>query len=131
MIGRDTESASKTPDVVVAGDGRTRLFVVDVADPSAMEVTSSSLYDASLVTARQHGSVVRLVVTSGLPDLDFVEPGFWRDEESALERNQEIVRDSEIDDWLPDRRPPTAATPSRCWSAATWRCPTTRPGSAR
>ena len=101
VIGRDTEAASKTPEGAFDGDGRTRLFVVDVADPSAMAVTSSSLYDASLVTARQHGSVVRLVVTSGLPALDFVEPGFWRDEESALERNQEIVRASEIDDWLP------------------------------
>ena len=30
-----------------------------------------------------------------------------------------------------DRRPPTVATPSSCWSAATSRCPTTRPGSAR
>ena len=48
-------------------------------------VVDETAYDASLVTARQHGGTVRLVLSAGLPDLDFVEPGSWgRDEESAL-----------------------------------------------
>ena len=58
-------------------------------------------YDAALVTARQHGDAVRLVVSVGLPDLDFVQPGLFRSESEALERNQDIVRAQHLDDWLP------------------------------
>jgi uncharacterized secreted protein with C-terminal beta-propeller domain len=79
----------------------TTLQVVDIADPSSPTLVHEASYDSSLVTARQHGDVVRLVVSVGLPDLDFVEPGLLRRETTALERNQDIVRASSIDDWLP------------------------------
>ena len=79
----------------------TTLQVVDIADPSSPTVVHEASYDSSLVTARQHGDVVRLVVSVGLPDLEFVEPGLFRRETTALERNQDIVRASSIDDWLP------------------------------
>jgi hypothetical protein len=79
----------------------TRVLVVDVADPNAPTVVRESAYDSGLVTARQHGDVVRLVVSTGLPDLDFVQPGFFGREGTALEKNQDIVRASSIDDWLP------------------------------
>ena len=79
----------------------TTLQVVDIADPSSPTVVHEASYDSSLVTARQHGDVVRLVVSVGLPDLEFVEPGLFRRETTALERNQDVVRASSIDDWLP------------------------------
>jgi hypothetical protein len=72
-----------------------------VADPSAPTVVRESAYDSTLVTARQHGDVVRLVVSTGLPDLDFAQPGLFRREGTALEKNQGVVRSSTIDDWLP------------------------------
>ncbi len=79
-----------------------RVLVVDVADPDQPTVVDEAAYDAGLVTARQHGSTVRLVLSAGLADLDFVDAGSWgRSEESALEKNREIVRDSTIEDWLP------------------------------
>jgi hypothetical protein len=85
---------------------RTRLLVVDVADPAEPTVVHTATYDTDLVTARQHGDAVRLVLDVGLPDLDFVEPRHWRSyawrsEESALEHNRDVVRDSRIEDWLP------------------------------
>ena len=95
VIGRDPGAAKGR---VAPG---TRVLVVDVADPSAPTVVRESSYDSTLVTARQHGDVVRLVVSTGLPDLDFAEPGFFRREATSLERNQAVVRASTIDDWLP------------------------------
>ncbi|MGI8645966.1 MAG: beta-propeller domain-containing protein [Nocardioides sp.] len=80
---------------------RTRMVVIDVTDPAVPTITDTMVYDAALVTARQHGAVIRLTISAGLPDLDFVEPGTFRSDDSALERNREIVRASTLDDWLP------------------------------
>ena len=80
----------------------TRVLVVDVADPGDPEVVDDAEYGAAFVTARQHGDTVRLAVSAELPDLPFVEPRrWWRNDERALERNREIVRDSTLEDWLP------------------------------
>ena len=95
VIGRDAAAA---PGRITPG---TTVQVVDVADPSSPTVVHEASYDSSLVTARQHGDVVRLVVSVGLPDLKFAEPGFFRREATALEANQDVVRASTIDDWLP------------------------------
>jgi len=95
VIGRD---AGGTGGRIAPGS---MVQVVDIADPAAPTVVHEASYDSSLVTARQHGDVVRLVVSVGLPDLEFVEPGLFRRETIALERNQDVVRASTIDDWLP------------------------------
>jgi uncharacterized secreted protein with C-terminal beta-propeller domain len=95
VIGRDSGAAKSR---IAPG---TQVWVVDVADPSSPTVVSKTSYDSSLVTARQHGDVVRLVVSTGLPNLEFVQPGLLRREETALERNRDIVRATTIDDWLP------------------------------
>ena len=95
--------------VVLAGDesdydrrGATRVLVVDLAEPEDPEIVDDAEYAAAYVTARQHGSTVRLVVSAELPDLPFVQPRrWWRDDEEALEKNREIVRDSTLEDWLP------------------------------
>ena len=54
-----------------------------------------------MLSARQHGSAVRLVLESGLPDLDFVEPNDKRSPQAALRRNRALVAKSTIEDWLP------------------------------
>lgn len=83
----------------------TRVLSIDVSDPAAPEITETVDVDSSLVTARQHGDTVRLVTAAGLPDLDFVQPGngrraeqSWKD---ALRRNEALVRETTIADWLP------------------------------
>jgi Beta propeller domain len=93
VLGLDDESANPT--------GRTRMIHVDVADPSAPQVAESSVFSSTLLGATQHGTTVRLTLSEGLPDLDFTQPRRWRSEKSALRRNQEVVRDSTITDWLP------------------------------
>ena len=82
-------------------EGDTRMVVVDIADASSPRVTGSYAYEATLVAARLHGDVVRLVLSAGLPALDFVDPGGLRTEGSALEQNRALVRESTLADWLP------------------------------
>jgi hypothetical protein len=82
----------------------TRVVSIDVADPAQPEVIDTVDFDSSLVTARQHGDTVRLIASAGLPDLDFVAPANTRrglDWKDALRRNEEVVRNTTISDWLP------------------------------
>jgi hypothetical protein len=74
---------------------------VDLADPASPTAVDTQTYDADLVSARQYGETVRLVLSSGLPALDFVTPGDGLGEREALRRNRQVVRDSTIGDWLP------------------------------
>lgn len=105
-VGADTESdpdpgAGRPYDGSWERAGDTRMLVVDLADPAALEITDDRAYEATLVSARLHGSVVRLALSAGLPDLDFVDPEGLRTDDSALERNRDIVRESTLADWLP------------------------------
>ncbi len=79
----------------------TRVVTIDVSDPGDPGVLDTVDYDTSLVTARQHGDDVRLVLAAGLPDLDFVRPMRRRGQESAREANERIVSETTLDDWLP------------------------------
>lgn len=83
----------------------TRVLTIDLADPAAPEVVDTMDFDSSLVTARLHGDTVRLVTAAGLPALDFVEPGRGNGpdggEQTALEANRDLVRETTISDWLP------------------------------
>ncbi|WP_300577460.1 beta-propeller domain-containing protein [uncultured Nocardioides sp.] len=94
--------------VVVGGDQEadgspgTRILRVDVTDLDEPTLTDTLTIDAELLAARQHGSTVRWVTRSGLPDLDFARPGRRAgSEDRALQRNLAAVRGSGIDDWLP------------------------------
>lgn len=95
-------------EILLAGDtvvvvGEDRLLSVDVADPAAMELRSRVDLTSPVVTARQHGDDVRLVVSTGLPDLPFVQPGRRRgiSQAEATRRNRAVVADTTIADWLP------------------------------
>ena len=83
---------------------RTVVLSVDLSSPGAPEVTDRQTYDAELVSARQYDDTVRLVLSSGLPDLPFVHPTEDRSEREARARNREIVRSTTLDDWLPTVR---------------------------
>jgi len=79
----------------------TRVTTVSLADPDAPEVVDDVTYSARLLSARQHGDAVRLVLSSGLPDLGFVHPGKHHGRRAALATNREKVESSTIEDWLP------------------------------
>ncbi len=92
-IGRDDESTDEDPG--------TRILTVSLATPAEPEVTADLTYDAATMSVRQHGEAVRIVLESGLPQLDFVEPNGRRTEQQALKENRELVARTTIEDWLP------------------------------
>lgn len=79
----------------------TTLAVVDVSDPNAPDVVETLSVDGTLDSVRQHGDLVRVVVATGLPALDFRTPGSRLGERSALAHNRRLVRRTTLADWLP------------------------------
>lgn len=79
----------------------TRVVVVDVSDAAAPAVVHELTVDARVDQVRLHDGVVRLVLASDLPDLDFVTPDDDRTERSALRHNRELVEETTLADWLP------------------------------
>ncbi|HSE10660.1 MAG TPA: beta-propeller domain-containing protein, partial [Nocardioidaceae bacterium] len=81
--------------------GMTRAVVVDVSDPSSPRVVDDTSFDGSLVSARQYDDVVRLVLSTSSPRIDFVQPRRGRTPREAKAENRRLVRESTIEDWLP------------------------------
>ncbi|MGL5825775.1 MAG: beta-propeller domain-containing protein [Nocardioides sp.] len=100
--------------------GGTRMIRVDISDPASPRVVGTMAFSSTLVSATQHDTTVRLVLSQPLPDLDFAQPnpgqpnpgqpnpgrpGGWTagssGEEATLEINQRKVRDTTLADWLP------------------------------
>ena len=97
-LGADARSPR---DETTGGRTGTRIYTVSLADPDAPEVAEQVTYDSSLLSARQHGGVVRLVLSAGLPDLDFIRPGRKVSRAEALRTNRRLVARSTLEDWLP------------------------------
>jgi hypothetical protein len=86
-------------------DSVTHLVTLDLRDPAAPRVTSHRAVDGGAVSTREYADgTVRIVVTTGLPPMDFVEPNRDRSPAAALRRNRNIVRSATIDEWLPGVR---------------------------
>ena len=79
----------------------TAVRTFDLSDPRHPRAIDARRYDGSLVSARQTGGVVRLVLSSGPPALDFTQPSSTQDEAAALAHNRAVVRASTLRDWLP------------------------------
>lgn len=82
-------------------EGTTRALVVDVGDPRSPRIEDDASFSGDLVAARLHDGVVRLVLTTSTPALDFVQPRRGRTRAEALRENRRRVRESDIADWLP------------------------------
>jgi hypothetical protein len=98
VLGTDSTAPAGTDGHGTAG---TRVLTVSLADPAHPTIAHDVAYSASLLSARQHGDVVRLVLSSGLPDLGFVHPTGHRTAKEALAANRALVQHSTLADWLP------------------------------
>lgn len=78
-----------------------RILVIDASRPGTPQIVEETDYAATISAARLHGDVVRVVLDNGLPQLDFRYPDGSFGEQSALDHNQELVRDTTLADWLP------------------------------
>jgi uncharacterized secreted protein with C-terminal beta-propeller domain len=76
---------------------------VDVSDPAAMSITGEVSLEGSMVDARMVDGVVRVVTTTGAPDLPLVQPAGSgpRAQEAAERLNREAIEATTADDWLP------------------------------
>ncbi len=79
----------------------TRLIGIDLTAPATPGVSDVHEFDGDLLSARLTGGDVRIVTSRGLPELDFVHPTRNRTRKEARRENRRIVRESTIDDWLP------------------------------
>ncbi len=109
--------AQSTPEMLLVGDTAvvfeqrfrpdgtvTTVHTVDFSDPKDPDLVDTTSYDAGLLSARQYGETVRLVLGTTLPMLDFVTPQGELTEREALKRNRAVLESSTIEDWLPSVR---------------------------
>ena len=79
-----------------------RVVTVSLTDPSKPTIESTVTYSSRVLSARQHGSVMRLVLAAGLPALDFLQPaGKKVTRRQALAANRLAIQMTTISDWLP------------------------------
>jgi hypothetical protein len=100
-LGNDGARPRRTDYYAPPVPTATRVVSIDVSEPGTPEVTASVDLDTSLVSARQHGSAIRLVTAAGLPELDFVRPTGRRGVKTAREANERVVRETTLADWIP------------------------------
>jgi len=86
-----------------SGASDTIVSSYDVSDPTAPELLRRSHLEGAVVATRSADGIARLVISTSLQErLPFVQPTqFGLDEERALERNRQIIEQSEVEDWLP------------------------------
>lgn len=93
------------------GEAETRVLVVDVTDPDAPHLERDTTFTGTLLEARQHDDVVRLVLSTTTPAIDFVHPRRGRTAREATRENRRRVRQSRIEDWLPTATDDGAVSP--------------------
>jgi uncharacterized secreted protein with C-terminal beta-propeller domain len=74
---------------------------LDLSVQTAPRVVKRLEVEGDYLTARQIGSVARVVVRSYPQELPFVYPQNQSGEARAKELNQQTVRESKLEDWLP------------------------------
>jgi hypothetical protein len=95
VLGRDTAHRA-------GRDFGARVETVSLADPAHPAIVAQVRYSGLVAAARQHGSVVRLVLAdTELPALPFIHPHGTTSRHEATLHNRRLVRESSLDDWLP------------------------------
>lgn len=79
----------------------TTITTVDLADPTSPSVVDTTTVRGRASAVRLHDDVVRIVVQSGLPELDFSYPDGRFGQIRAKLRNRALVRDTTLADWIP------------------------------
>lgn len=110
LVTQQTWSTSTVSTSKVGGDtmirrygGRTatRLFDIDIADPTEPRILSRDRYSGELQSARQYGETVRLVTSTGRPQVPWVYPGRGVTPREATRRNRALVRALPVERWMP------------------------------
>ena len=85
-----------------SGDGlSTTLTTIDLSDPTSPGIVDTTTIQGRASAVRLHGDVVRVVIQSGLPQLDFSHPDGTFGEIRSRMHNRSLVRATTLSDWLP------------------------------
>lgn len=86
-----------------SGNTESVVSVFDVSDPAKPVLVVRSHLEGSVVATRSIDGIARLVLTTMMATrLPFVSPAqFGYDETTAKAENERIIRDSNINDWMP------------------------------
>lgn len=84
-------------------NSRTVVTTVDLSDPADPRTLGSVRIEGSYQSARMVGDTVRMVMVTEPPSVEQTWPqdGRLSSEEEAEETNRQLIRDTEIDDWIP------------------------------
>ena len=86
----------------LTGPAGTTVIDLDISDPANPRLDSRTTWSGNQLSLRQYGDRVRLVTSTGLPSLPFVQPRPGIRSENEAERlNRAIVRSSTVEDWVP------------------------------
>lgn len=99
-------SIAEDGDIAFPGQGysgTTTLTVVDIEDATDPEVLERLTVDGTTLSTRLIDGVARVVVRTPQGNLpwEFPEASGLRAERRALEANRQIIRNSDVEDWLP------------------------------
>jgi hypothetical protein len=83
------------------GGPSTRVFEIDLSNPDNLTITNTLSIKGRYISARSIGDTARVVVTSPPQELGFLYPSGPNTEDKAEEANQDIVRSSTVEDWVP------------------------------
>jgi hypothetical protein len=75
---------------------------IDLSDPADLSVTRSMIVEGRFLSARSIDGTGRIVLSSFPAEIAFVYPSGPAAEAIAEEANREIVRNSTLEDWLPN-----------------------------
>ena len=81
--------------------GSATITTVDLSDPTSPGIVDTVTVEGQLSAARLHGDVVRAVISTPLPELDFRHPDGALGELGSRLRNRALVRSTTLADWLP------------------------------
>jgi len=74
---------------------------IDLSNPDDLRVVETLTLEGRYISARAIGETVRVAVTTSPQDLGFLYPSSRNAEEAAIEANQELVRRTTVEDWVP------------------------------
>jgi uncharacterized secreted protein with C-terminal beta-propeller domain len=94
-------SAGIASDIAPSGLQNATIVELDLSQPASPRVVKRLEVEGNYVTARQVGDVARVVVRSYPQELAFVYPQNQSGEARAKELNQQTVRESTLENWLP------------------------------
>ncbi|HSK97053.1 MAG TPA: beta-propeller domain-containing protein [Euzebyales bacterium] len=103
LVDPEVGAGASVDSRMIMAPSQTRLWLIDVADPTQPEILSTMTLDGWTVASRLTDQTARVVLRSALtpPPLEMPKDGSAREQRRAADANREHIRNSDAQDWLP------------------------------